>query len=240
MARIFLFTALAAVLTAGCGNGSSDSYDFQLDVPETKTWPATGVLKLAASTPNGAIAVAITGADPISADITRSCKGTDQADAEAHIENVTITDSLAGDTLTIEADMPNPNDRSYNATFDIAAPVLEHMDLDVVNGEITVQDHQGSIDATTSNGAIDCDLATLPGAGWAHLETTNGTITLSVPADVSAGFDVKTINGTVTIIGFGSVDYTPNESTHKAGTLGAGHAEITITISNGDATLQAR
>lgn len=53
-------------MLGGCGNGNGngDIYDYQAEVPETKTWPAAGVSKMVVSTLNGTIAVAVTGADP--------------------------------------------------------------------------------------------------------------------------------------------------------------------------------
>lgn len=239
MTRFLGFSLILTWLLTGCGDGG-DNYSFKLDVPETKTWPAVGVLKLDVSTPNGGMDIFVTGADPISAEITRSCRGTDRADAEAHIDNVTVTDSLAGDTLTIAADMPDPNDRSYNAYFDIESSVVEYMNLHIDNGGIGVVDHQGSLDVKISNGDIACVLAALPAAGWTDLETVNGVVILDVPADVSATFDIQVVNGTVTVSGLDSATYTIDESNHKAGTLGAGDAEINITVSNGEAYLQAR
>jgi hypothetical protein len=241
MARIYAVSLIFVVLLAGCGDddGNGGPYTYQVEEPETKTWPATGVTKLVVSTENGAVAVAVTGADPISADIVRSCKGTDEADAQAHVDDITVTDTLAGDTLTIVAEMPDDAKRSYSASFDIEAPVLEHMDLDTENGQISVSDHEGSIDADVANGEIACDLAALPAAGWARLRAGNGGVTLSVPGDVSASFDIQTGVGTVTVIGL-TATYTTDEAAHKAGTLGAGEAEITITVEVGDITIQAR
>lgn len=241
MTRSALLTLTLAFLLAACGddNGNGGPYDYQVEDPDTKTWPATGVTKLVVSTRNGAIALAITGADPITAGIVRSCKGTDEADAQAHIDDITITDNLAGDTLTITADMPDEAKRSYSANFNIEAPVLENVDLDAENGLISVTDHEGSVEADLENGEISCDLAALPATGWARLSAGNGSVTLSVPADVSAAFDISSGVGTVTVTGL-TPTYTTDEAAHKAGSLGAGEAEITITVEVGDITLQVR
>jgi hypothetical protein len=241
MSRIIEPSLVALVLAAGCsGGGLNTDYPYEHDEPETRTWPAAGITHLEVDTPNGSITVAVDGSDPISADITRSCRGEDLADAQAHIDDITITETVTGDTLRLEAAMPSSNDRSYNTEFDVSTPVLEHMDLSVANGSITVADHEGSIDATVSNGDVDVDLAALGAAGWATLTVTNGEIVLSLPADVSATFDASITNGSVTVTGFDSASYTTDENSHKAGALGAGEAAIDLDVTNGGITIQAR
>jgi hypothetical protein len=116
---------------------------------------------------------------------------------------------------------------------------LGRLTLHSTNGDVTVTDHQGSAEAGTSNGDIDCSLELPEPTQSADLETTNGQVTLTLPADAAVTFDARTTNGSVTVQGFADVDYTTNEPTHKAGTIGGGGAEVDISTSNGNVTVKA-
>jgi hypothetical protein len=227
------------MLLLGCGNGTGNPNDYEYEDPETRTWPAAGITRLEVTTINGAITVDTDGTDPITADITRRCTGTDQADAEAHIDDIVITESTSGDTLTLEASMPiDGTARNYSADFEVSAPELEQLDLQTTNGSITVLTHEGDVASTVTNGSIDVDMADV-GTGTVALTTSNGTITLSIPSDTSATFDAQVSNGEVHVSGIDSTTLTTDETNHKAGTFGSGDAEITLSVSNGDITIQA-
>ncbi len=252
---------IAALVTIGCGTESDDStsLDYELEITETRTWPAGNITQVNARTENGGITVSATQDTLITAEITRKCMGEDSAEAAEYIDNIEITEDVSGGQVTLEADMPDDDDdRNYTADFDINAPesiyvtletvngtiLVSNMavgaDVRVTNGSITTENLRRRIAALTVNGEIDCDMASLPAGETAGLATTNGEVTLSLPVDVSATFVAQTANGTVTITGFPSVTYTVNEANHKAGTIGTGDAEIAIAVVNGDITIRAR
>ncbi len=256
MIKRFSLFFFIIILTAVC---TSKSYVYELEVSETRVWPAAGVIQLSASNVNGSITVSAVQETTITAEITKKCRGEDKDDAEEHIDNIVINEDISDGTLILEADMPhNDENRNYRADFDITIPEFIYLDLATVNGRISITDMvagakvritngeiitrnlQGGIDGVTVNGEIDSDLALLAAAKSAFLTTTNGDVMLSLPADVSASFDASTVNGEVTVTGFTSVDYTTNLPTHKAGTIGSGDATITITVTNGNITIRAR
>jgi DUF4097 and DUF4098 domain-containing protein YvlB len=236
-------------------------YDYELERTETRMWPAAGINQINAATVNGEISVAATLDTLITADITRSCRGEDSLDAEDHIDDIVVTDNVGAGQLNLEADMPDDDpDRNYQADFDMTAPPALFLDLATVNGAVLIQNmtagarvritngavttenRRGGIDVATVNGAMDCDMEELAANQSAILATTSGDITLLLPSDVVADFDAITTNGEVMVTGFGSVTYTTNETSHKAGTIGSGggSATIDITVVNGNITIQAR
>lgn len=115
-----------------------------------------------------------------------------------------------------------------------------YVELHTSNGAVNLERHDGGVTANTSNGNIDCDIVELGGRESATLSTSNGNVTLSLPPDVSTRFDATTSNGQVSVTGFADVTYTVNEPTHKAGRIGEGDSEVTITTSNGNITIRAR
>jgi hypothetical protein len=249
---------LSMAVVAGCAD--DDQYDYKLEETETRTWSASGISTIAALSVNGDVSVEASVDTLITCVITRSCYGKDRADAEQYIDKVTVDDSIAGDVLTITADMPDNSDRDYAADLEIFAPASVHLDLATTNGNlaaistvdgaelattngnITSQNLEGGVSGQITSGNASCDLAVLAAGETAALLTTNGNIQLSVPSDVSATFDARTTNGTVQVTGFSSVSYTVNQPNHKSGIIGTppGTAAIAITIANGNATIMAR
>ncbi len=248
---------IVLVIMIGC---ESADLDFIQEVTETRTWPATGINQIDARTVNGDISIEITQDTIITAEITRSVRGTDSTEAAPFLDSIVVTDDVSGGVLTLEGDVPDVDEegRNYQAHFDITTPESIFVDLaivngtghvrnmkngaeiGVVNGQIVAENLEGGVLAFLVNGSIGCDLAQLAAADSATLSVTNGDAVLSLPSDVSATFDAFTGNGSVTVTGFTNVNYTTNESNHKAGTLGAGDAYIDINVVNGDITLEAR
>ncbi|KPK70439.1 hypothetical protein AMJ87_08790 [candidate division WOR_3 bacterium SM23_60] len=244
-------------LLIGC---DSLNLDYQQEVEETRTWSATGMNIIDARTVSGNIDFSITQDTIITVDITRSVLGTDSAEAAPFIDSIVITEDMNGGVLTLEADIPDRDEegRNYQAHFDFTAPESLNIkiaivngnaqinsmkggaEISVVNGLITIENLEPGVEAYLVNGSIDCDMALLAAADSAILAIVNGDVTLSVPSDVSATFDAFTGNGTVTVSGFSGVNYTTDESNHKAGTFGAGEALIDIDVTSGDIVIEAR
>jgi hypothetical protein len=111
--------------------------------------------------------------------------------------------------------------------------------LSSTNGKLDVSVHSGAVDGKTTNGAVDCDLAALGASENVGLQTTNGKVTLLLPADVSALIDATTTNGTITINDF-TVVYEIQTENHLRGSIGSGASSITITTTNGDITVRRR
>jgi hypothetical protein len=112
-------------------------------------------------------------------------------------------------------------------------------EVSTTNGRLNVQVHSGAIAGTTTNGAVDCDLAAIDPTENASLATTNGDVTLLLPADVSAVIDATNTNGTITINDF-TVIYEVQAEHHLIGRIGSGASTITITTTNGDVTVRRR
>jgi DUF4097 and DUF4098 domain-containing protein YvlB len=112
--------------------------------------------------------------------------------------------------------------------------------LSTTNGKVQARVHRGSISIFTSNGTVDCDLAEFGATDVASLATSNGKVTLYLPADVSAVFDATTTNADITISGFAQVSYEISERTHKRGRIGSGASDVSIVTSNGDVVVRAR
>ncbi len=253
MNRNLFLLLLGVMLVAGCV-----VYNVQADQPDTKTWPAAGITAIDVRADNGAISVRASTDTVVSARITRSCKGTSQADAEAHLADIIVGDSMSGTTLYLWGKVPQGNARSYNTKFEISAPAACLLRIETANGAVTLDSmagaatvvatngavgtvaHSGSIGVEAANGAIDCDVAALAAGEAAALHSANGRVTLYLPAAASFAFDITTSNGRANVDGFTGVNYSTNEATHKVGIVGAGAAAVTLRSENGNVNIQAK
>lgn len=67
------------------------------------------------------------------------------------------------------------------------------------NGHIRVDDLKGSLDAHTSNSSITANLAEAHGSRSLRLETSNGSVDLTLPAGFDHGVHVSTNNAPITL-----------------------------------------
>ncbi len=253
MNRYLILLLLGTLCVAGC-----TVYNFPAELPETKTGPAVGITQIDIRADNGAISVRAGRDSVLSVTVTKSCKGTSQADAESHLADITTGDSLSGSTLYLWGKVPLPNNRSYSTKYEVAVPAATELHLEATNGvvdldsmsgsavivatngAVTTTAHSGSISVEATNGAIDCDVAALSMGGTAALHSANGQVTIYLPADASVAFDITTSNGKANVEGFSSVNYSTNEAKHKVGIIGAGTAAVTLRSENGNVNIQAK
>lgn len=105
-------------------------------------------------------------------------------------------------------------------------------DLHTVNGNIEVYESSGDVHAHTTNGNVYVELKHPADARGAFAETTNGSVFLAIPADLSAQLEARCMNGRFSselpIAMLGSVQ---PRTIH--GQLGHGGAPIHLSTING-------
>ena len=249
----------AVLLAAAC------LYTYRLELPETYTYATAGITTLSAETQSGAISVTASTDTAITVGVVKYAYGRDTADARKAIANVVYSGTIVGDELSVKAEMPSGS-RPYGASFTITIPESTSLslsttngdinasttngnvelsgttgaaDISTTNGKLNVQVHSGAVEGTTTNGTVDCDLAALGPTETVGLATTNGDVTLLLPADVSATIDATNTNGVITFNDF-TVIYEVQTATHVRGRIGSGASTITITTTNGDITVRRR
>jgi len=85
--------------------------------------------------------------------------------------------------------------RSINGAVE-ATELEDDVDASTVNGAIAVRT-AGRVSATTVNGSIEAVVGARTWDGAIRLETVNGSIRLSAPADLSARIEASTQNGSI-------------------------------------------
>ena len=109
--------------------------------------------------------------------------------------------------------------------------VSGEIELDTTNGKIEVADCSGTVEASTTNGGISVELLAVTSGRDMKFETTNGTITLAVPAGLAADINASTTNGSVQSDLPLTVDRMSRTSIR--GKLNGGGPEIKLRTTNG-------
>jgi hypothetical protein len=162
----------------------------------------------------------------------------------------------------VRADGPeNRRDEEWWVSFEVRVPGDGRVSLSTRNGGISILDFRGTarfdarnggvslanvngdIRGETVNGGINVDLA---GDRWdgtgLDVETRNGGVRMSIPANYSAQLETETVNGGLRIdfpVTFrGNI---PTGRTRRiATTLGSGGAPIRVATTNGGITIRER
>jgi hypothetical protein len=115
-----------------------------------------------------------------------------------------------------------------------------HFKAMVVNGEIELGRHRGTVDAAAVNGRISIQMAQV--TGRVRVESTNGQISIEVPRDARATLNARSVNGGIAVTGL---------NTQEADTLGrrirtlesqlnGGGPEIDVRVTNGRITIEGK
>lgn len=286
MKRMLLAVLACVILfSAGC--------QVVFDTPATEEYSETyqvsdGYKYLNLDNESGNVVVTGTETDEITVVYEKSCMGTNERDAEEHLNdiNVTLSGSTADSTITITADFPLIEDaREYEAIFTITVPPDMILDLSANRGDITISNMTSSpklettrgkititgfecdVEASATEGDIECTLDSLPPSSTVKLTTEDGYQTLiindmdtstvnsitmeatekgkidaTLPSFAVLDFSLETETGEVRIEGYPDEDinYTEQGNKKKVGTIGEGtFSTITAKSAEGDVTLKS-
>ncbi len=107
------------------------------------------------------------------------------------------------------------------------------------NGSVSLLEVGGAVIARATNGNVNVEFAQGPGAARAdrvEIRTTNGTVTLTLPADAAARLTARTTNGSIT--SDFPLDFEGQRRNRASGTIGGGGAEITLQTTNGSVRIR--
>jgi len=217
---------------------SSDSFSEEIDVENHTRMRLHGI--------NGEISITgVSGADSVVISGTKRVESNSIQDANRHLENITVdVQSSANEVLVETIQPPSTWGRQYSVDYTITLPTYMEVQLDTVNGDITIQsmdndiavDHTngnvslteiaGSTEVDLVNGTIDSEVV-LPLGGTIDLYTVNGNINLDIPEDTSADFEAEVNIGSITLSALVVQDEVIR-STSLTGILGSGQGTISL------------
>jgi hypothetical protein len=119
-----------------------------------------------------------------------------------------------------------------NGGIDVSG-VTGALDVRTTNGEIQLSGIDGSASGGTTNGTVEAELDRLAAGGEVDLSTTNGDVTVALPANLAATLDATTTNGRVRVA-FRVTTQGDISSKRIRGTIGGGGIPISLRTTNGN------
>ncbi len=210
----------AAIFLGGCEEEDVTSVFGAANVNATKVetveLPFEAPVTLDVDTSNGGVTVqGVEGIEAVSITITLRSRGGTLEEAQDRVDRIVYHAEQTGNRITARylASEQEADVRRYSGVdFDVLVPIETRVEVDTSNGEITVEDIDGTITLDTSNGAIDVydssgslnadtsngRIEVVRFAGDLYLDTSNGEMWLE---QVSGTVDAETSNGSVQYIG---------------------------------------
>ncbi|HSP35117.1 MAG TPA: DUF4097 family beta strand repeat-containing protein [Thermoanaerobaculia bacterium] len=149
-----------------------------------------------------------------------------RASTQEQLDAIAVDVRQSGNSLSIVTRTPKSDGAGFldfifgnggntSVEYDVTVPRASDMKVEDTNGAITVADVSGkielgttngriealrcsgSVDASTTNGAIRAELLAVAASKRMQFETTNGSISLTVPPNFGAELSADTTNGSI-------------------------------------------
>lgn len=125
---------------------------------------------------------------------------------------------------------------TVNGSLDVAGATSE-VQAETVNGRVEVATGGGPVNANTVNGSITVRMQDAPGNSDLKFKTVNGSIDVTVPANLSADLDMETVNGSLTSDFPLTISGRVNPK-HLHATIGTGGRRVEMSTVNGSIELR--
>lgn len=179
MTRFLLLISLLLGLTlAGCTALSSLS-DATVEKAETSGVDVTGIPSLVVNHFAGNITVRNGEEGHITANLTKKSRLSDEAEAQAQLEQITMSFSQSGTDVTLDVDRPDSFAELVNspsADLELLVPAGTVLAINLGAGDITVEEPEG--DVTINTGAGNATVS-LPGDASFRLAVTGGAVNVT-------------------------------------------------------------
>lgn len=224
MKRILSLFVFLAALPIFVGLDSAAAVEIREKFEKTYDLRSGGEVVL--SNTNGFVTVETWGKNTVRLEAVKKVKARSRRDAQAFMQRVKIRVERNRNRLVIETQYPKRRgDRGFmswmfgkhkpqvTVEYNLTVPEQVDLDLETVNGRVSVWDVEGQIELHTTNGGIEVEDV----AGSVSASTVNGSVEVGVvDFDRNGEIRVKTVNGAI-------VTYFPDDI----------HAEIEASTVNG-------
>jgi DUF4097 and DUF4098 domain-containing protein YvlB len=235
--------ALAATAAAFCGcDVAAWGPESRQHVTETRRLDAQGTFTL--ENTNGAVVIETWTEPSVSIEA-------EKVGPEGELDQMRVEIRGEGDRVDVTTRHPRVTwGRHGRVEYHVKVPAQARVEVQTTNGSVRVSGTGGALRASTTNGSVEVTAAAggveasttngsirvafrdAPGEGWQRLNTTNGSITLTLPPDAAGDFEAHTVNGGI------STDFPLTVSgriggRRLQGRLGDGRARFDLRTVNG-------
>lgn len=188
----------------------------------TKSYPISAGGTVDLSSTNGTIKVVAGSKPTVEIRAVKTAKAATKEGAETLLKSLELREDVTGDKVKIRIERPHSNGPSLHGwgtstevEYFVEVPANTKVVLATVNGQIDVTDVRGAakletvnggikarglsgeISASTVNGRVDIALAAV--TSKVDVGTTNGGVTVRLPADAKADLRGQTVNGGINV-----------------------------------------
>lgn len=217
MKRLAIRTTLTSAAALCLTTGVAIAATLQETIEETLPFVAGSLLEV--ENTNGSIEISVWERDEVRIRAEKRVRTRHDEDLRELIQELKVIIEETSGGVRVDTEHPRRDGdwwgRGVSSSVDyrIQVPRLSDLNLETVNGKvtvdgvhgdltlgstnggITVEDSGGRVDARTTNGGIDVELQQVDEGGDMSFRSTNGGITLALPADARASVEARTTNG---------------------------------------------
>lgn len=232
--KVFIISiSLAVLLTAltGCVGSWSDFIlsEYRYKYEDSFSADLEGIDEVSITIINGPISVETWDGNKVEIEVHERIKASSEEKASELAEAVKLEGERLGSKLKITLDYGDfyKLRKKYYCALDIKVPARLSLSLETTNGEMNIDEMEGSIKAETTNGDVGMDGC----GGDADLKTTNGKIRAS---NVNGELRASSTNGSLKLAGYGEYvkGYTTNGNVSLV-LLGAMSGDVELGTTNG-------
>ena len=152
-------------------------------------------------------------------------------DAEIHMSDISVIIEEEED-IYISVDHPQGTGIDYAVNFTITLPYIFDFDIELGNGNISMESTSRNITIDVGNGNTSADVVLLDVCS-VNIVTGNGNINLYIPRSTNASLSASVGNGTISSTGL-TIQDQQYSGTTLTGEIGSGVGEIILNTGNGN------
>lgn len=242
--RTFVFAAIAMLASGSVLASVTEEEIFSFKLNDGGRFSISNV--------NGSIIV--TGGAGDSVEIV----ATKKADSQKELDKIEIEISSSADEIAVETELGESShwfsygNNSGSVKYEIIVPQNTRLDsvetvngdlkisgvsgevvAESVNGDLDIRDLAGDVGLSTVNGGIEAVFSRLDDQQRVKVETVNGRVTITLPADADVEISADTLNGGINASDFGLETDKGFVGSDLNGKIGNGSARLNIDTVNG-------
>ncbi len=222
-----------------------------------RTYPIAAAGRLDIINTNGPIIAEGSEGTTIDVRAVRSVAAASDDEARTLLHDVEMREEVSAERVRIETRAPRGRRGHYQVEFRIRVPKGVHVDVRTVNGGIRLDNVDGEVRATATNGGVRgriagtsvVDARTTNGGvelaltgrlavdGRVTLSSVNGGVRLQVPHDTQAQVRARCTNGRISVDDLPFLAEGDQERRRLSGTINGGGARIDLQTTNGGVTI---
>jgi hypothetical protein len=205
---------------------------------------------------NGPVGLSAGPAGSVEVHATITAKALTEAAARDILSKGKIQEIAEPDRVHVETIVPRGVQGSYEVRYEVRVPGDAQADISTtngllkadglagrlkvtaVNGRVELDEVSGAIDGGVANGALTVKLARV--TAGVRLETTNGRLSLELPAASKANLSARVVNGSISVMGLQVDEPKGRRIQNLEALLNGGGPDVVLRTTNGRISIEGK